>query len=325
MLLSERDQLRTIYAEKFQIIQRFEYEDMRRILGDLALWMLESDGALLIDYDNAIEHLESKLTFMKSISGYTDEQAHNTAKLLLDYFIERGGILRWIEANKIGFIHKTFQEYFAAYQIYLESSWNLIMSSTRATDDNWRETILLSIAFSSKENAEKVIDHYLYKGGTYNDIAEADKNKFVYRILAINCAAMARELRPQTTSRIEIVTRSIIPPNNQSQVIGLSSCGNLVVPLLGYQKSYTEQNLHDCATVLLKVGTSQSLSQMSGYLDSKSKSSFNVINQYWKYLSHDTIMNSNVIPSYVRAIIEHTVSISKGKAIATEKAILTPV
>lgn len=326
MLLNERDQMRTIHTQKFESISFLEYEDKRRILGDLALWMLDYEGSLLIKYSDAVNHLKNKLTFMKAIrGGYSDSEAEQIARILLDYFIERGGILRWIEEDKIGFIHKTFQEYFSAYQIYLESSWHLILSPARSISPNWRETILLAVSFSNKESAERVIGYYLGKSGNwhYPDI-EADTNsnkQMIYRILAINCASGARELSPQTLEIIENETRSIIPPSSANHVMALSSCGNLVVPLLEYNSEYTRNDIQSCASVLLGVRTSQSLAQLVRYLDSKSKEVYDLLNSQWQYLTHDALLNSNIIPSYVHAIIERDVSISKGAAIVNTDAI----
>lgn len=319
MLLSERDQLRTIHSERFSLIETFEYEDKRRVLGDLALWMLNSGGALLVDYEDAASRLQYKMTFMKSASGYSEKEAAEVSKLLLDYFIERGGILRWVEERKIGFIHKTFQEYFAAYQIYLESSWTLITHEDHAIDTNWRETILLATAFSSKEGAERVIRHYLEKSSFET---KQPNVQMIYRILAINCASMARELSPHTSQIIEKETKVIVPPNSEDHIRALSACGNLVVPLLEYNPQYTENNIHDCVTVLSRVQTSQSISQIAEYLDKKSESAYNVLNQYWRYLSRDTIVNANIVPSYVRAIMEHSVSMRDGQALVGKIALM---
>ena len=326
MLLNERDQMRTIHTQKYESINSLEYEDKRRILGDLALWMLDCEGSLLIRYTDAVNHLKNKLTFMKSVrGGYSDVEAEQKARLLLDYFIERGGILRWIEEEKIGFIHKTFQEYFAAYQIYLESSWHLILSPTRATSPNWRETILLAVSLSNKESAERVISYYLKKSGNFyyrdTDKVADPEQRMIYRILAINCASGARELSPDMLRIIEEETQSIIPPSNTNHIMGLSSCGDLVVPLLEYKSEYGKGDIQGCAMVLLSVRTTHSLSQLVCYLDSKSKDVYDLLNRQWQYLSHDTLLNSNIIPAYIQAVIEHDVSVNNGTATVGKKAI----
>lgn len=312
MLLEERDALRHIVSEKFNEISSYDYEDKQRILGDLAYWMLDGNGSLLVNYNNALSHLTAKLTFLTRHGGLTQERANIHAKLLLDYFIDRGGILRWVEADKIGFIHKTFQEYFAAYQINLECSWERIKNSNVALDVYWRETILLAIAFSNKNNAEEIINYYLSKSGDVENPSvtiEPDTNKgLIYRTLAINCAASARELSPNILAKIERVTKSIIPPMDTNTIDGLSSCGNLVVPLLCYQEDFKEKAIQNCATVLMKIGTKQSISQMAKYLDTNCKGALDIFLSNWNYLTDDIVVDSGIIPSYVHAVFRHTVN-----------------
>ena len=143
----------------------------------------------------------------------------------------------------------------------------------------------------------------------------------IYRILAINCASGARELSPDMLRIIEEETQSIIPPSNTNHIMGLSSCGDLVVPLLEYKSEYGKGDIQGCAMVLLSVRTTQSLSQLVCYLDSKSKDVYDLLNGQWQYLSHDTLLNSNIIPVYIQAVIEHDVSVNNGTATVGKKAI----
>lgn len=325
MLLEERDELRHIDPKRFNEISSYDYEDKQRILGDLAYWMLDGDGSLLVPYDRALQHLTAKLTFLTRHRGMNEEFAKIQAGLLLDYFIDRGGILRWVEAEKIGFIHKTFQEYFAAYQINLECSWDRIKADKVALDVYWRETILLAIAFSNKNNAEEIINHYLSRSGDVenpNVAIEPDINKrLIFRTLAINCAASARELSPDISKTIEQVTKSIIPPMDANTIDGLSACGNLVVPLLGYQQNYKDRAIRNCATVLMKIGTKQSISQMAEYLDTICIGVFEILLNNWGYLTDDIIVDSGIIPSYVHAVFRHTVNITNGHVELSVKSI----
>ena len=326
MLLTERDQLRTVRTLKFNKIKNLEYDNMRRILGDLALWMLECEGSLLIRYSDAVNHLKNKLLFMKVIDRTNEyDDLEEKATLIIDYFIERGGILRWIEEDKIGFIHKTFQEYYAAHQIYLESSWHLLMTPTRALSTNWRETILLAISFSNKDCAERVITFYLEKGGNidfFSSKQDPDINKrMMYRILAINCAAEAKELSQKTLDYINDETRAIIPPSGEDQIKGLSSCGNLVVPLLAYKPEYSANGIRAITKVLMNLGTAQALAQMVTYLDKECSISYEMFNLHRKYLTKDAVRNSNIVPSYVHAIIKKDVNIEKRIATVSMKAV----
>lgn len=319
MLLEERDVLRAVDTGKYKNLLELEYEDKRRILSDLALWMLDCNGALLMDYASAAKRLKAKISFMQKISKLSDEDAETQAKLILTYFIERGGILRWIDNGKIGFIHKTFQEYFAAYQIYLGEEWNKIISPQRATDAIWRETIILSVSFSSRNSAEKVINSFLCRSNDRNSkkiSAEKDhKTQIVYRLLAINCAATARELEPHTKEEIDTCTKALIPPGSVEIGKALSSCGNLVVPLLAYNPSLSERDLLACAKVLIDIGTRQSLAQLIEYLDNKIKEVYNALSLHWRYLTAEAITESGIVPAYIEAIFIHSIKNEQKKVV----------
>lgn len=318
MLLEDRDNLRSINTEKYRQLNVFEYEDKRRILSDLALWMLESDGALTVDYDSAAKRLESKLTFLNKfnkISSGLDPQ--QLADLILSYFIERGGILRRIGNGQIGFVHKTFQEYFAAYQVYLGEEWNIIISPSRATDVLWREVILLAVSFSNVKSAEKIINTFLCRSGNRasTDIKKASsKNEqTVYKLLAISCASVARELLPETKGQIDECTISLIPPKTIEVESALVYCGNLVVPLLSYNIAWHNYYVNACARVLLQIGTRQALSQIIEYLDSKSIDVYKDFLNHLPYLSSDIIKESGVVPAYIDAIFSHSVKNNSGQ------------
>lgn len=326
MLLEDRDAIRKVETAQYEYCFALEYEDKRRILSDLALWMLENDGALLMDFSRATNRLKRKITLIQKISRLTDEDAELQAKLILTYFIERGGILRWIGNGKIGFIHKTFQEYFAAYQIYLGEDWGKIISPLHAIDAMWRETIILAVSFSSQDNAEKVIGSFLCRSGDrHNDeigVADSKNEQIVYRLLAINCAAAAVELKPQTRCEIDACTKLLIPPSTIDIGRALSSCGNLVVPLLTYDRSFNERDLSMCARVLLEIGSRQSLAQLIPYLDSGSKKVYETFTSFWSYLSAHALVDSGIIPAYIDAIYKNSIQRKNRTAILDKGSII---
>lgn len=311
MLLEERDALRKISTGKYCQIMELEFEDKQRILADLALWMLENSGALMIDFYEAASRLKSKISFIQSLNKNNVVDAEMQSKLILSYFIERGSILNWIGNGKICFIHKTFQEYFAAYQIYLGEEWNKIVSPRRATDVLWREIIILAVSFSNRKSAEKVINTFLCRSGDRknNNIpkAETKGQQIVYRLLAINCAASARELLPDTKSEIDNCTKSLIPPQTTDIERSLSQCGNLVVPLLAFNPTMHEAYQERCARILLEVRTRQSLAQLIAYLESRSLKVFTAIRNYWPYLSKDILVESGIVPAYIEATFVHSI------------------
>lgn len=95
------------------------------------------------------------------------------AKALVDEFLEtirnRSGLLVELAPDQFGFVHKTFQEYFAARFIANEVWINLNLQTFIDYVDKyiinpfWQETFLLALRALPNKQARKVMDHILKK------------------------------------------------------------------------------------------------------------------------------------------------------------------
>lgn len=316
MLLEDRESMRQISLGQFEDLAEFQYEDKKRVLSRLALWMFENHGDLLVERDRAERFLMESIFSFQWVPNHATQDKPRLVSLIVDYFVERGSILRLIGDGKIGFIHKTFQEYFAACQINLYESWGSITSPDRALSTLWREVILLAASMSSINNAEYVINTFLCRSGQRDDPDIPKDNdprrSIIYKLLAISCTAAAREVLPNTKTDIAVCTKSLIPPQSRDIENALATCGNLVVPLLAYVDNMNEGFKAACERVLLDIRTKQALAMLVPYIESKSERLYALFANRLNQIPDETLLASGIIPSFVRLTLFHMVTKKDG-------------
>ncbi|MGN0391714.1 MAG: NACHT domain-containing protein [Bariatricus sp.] len=316
MLLEDREKMRKISLGQFEDLAEFQYEDKKRVLSRLALWMFENNGDLLVERARAERFLMESIFSFQWVPNYATQDKHRLVSTIIDYFVERGSILRLIGNGKIGFIHKTFQEYFAACQINLYESWGSITLPDRALSTLWREVLLLAVSMSSIKNAEYVINTFLCRSGQRDDPNIPSDNdprrSITYKLLAISCTAAAREVLPNTKSDIAVCTKSLIPPQSRDIEKALATCGNLVVPLLAYTDNMNEGFKAACERVLLDIRTKQALAMLVPYIESNSKKLYSIFANRLNQIPDETLLVSGIIPSFVKLTLYHMVNRKDG-------------
>ena len=243
MLLEKRDLEREIYSNNVSL----EYGQKKIIIAQLAYWMMKNNH-VEIDRDQA------ETSVKRSISGMQVDKSNE--KAIFKYLFERSGLLRELEIGKINFIHRTFQEYLAAYEISRQDDWGYIKE--KIGDDTWEETIGMCIGYARKKIASDIIEHTLCKG------TELDEKKYYF--LAIIYMSGAIEVEESLRKRVEEKIEQLIPPK-ELECQGLSEAGNIVVPLLKYKSEYNEQQCTNCIRTLKLIGTEKALNISKSYFD----------------------------------------------------------
>ena len=136
-----------------------------RVLAPLALWMQEVSPSLGLVKATAVQQQLTAIYDQRE-----SEEPEQAARQLLADAREHAGLLLEQGAGMYGFLHRTFQEYFAAIAIVQKGQQNIdpIVETIAAhiDDDAWREILRLSLSVlgivqGRDEAASKVIDHLL--------------------------------------------------------------------------------------------------------------------------------------------------------------------
>ena len=155
-------------------------EEQRRRLEHIAYWM-HSENIGDVERDE----LQRKLTrFLKSRPDAADE-----ASRFIDRLVERAGILVERSPDRFAFVHRTFQEYFAAmdiYNRYLDEEDPQIVHDavmTHLHDPRWEEVSLLTMAKLKVKPATKLLQAILSANSWGEDVLHRDLF-FAARVLA---------------------------------------------------------------------------------------------------------------------------------------------
>jgi len=150
------------------IDQKFKPDDKRRFLEKVAfhLQSLEKgdEAGTLIDRGEVYKILFPDFC---RIFGCDNRQAKGLVDEFLDKIRTRAGLLVEQSPDRYGFVHKTFQEYFAARWIANEALLNfdpqIVIDYVDRYIDNafWHETLLLALRALPNKQAQKVLDHIL--------------------------------------------------------------------------------------------------------------------------------------------------------------------
>ncbi len=125
-------------------------------LGPLAFQMQEANNSFTRQRD-----VMEKLTeAIRGLEGGTDEEVQAEAQRFLERIRERGGLFVLRAGDYFSFMHRTFQEYFAARYILNQMKkerqrWiNELVERASRRDALWREPFLLAVGYQSKENEQ---------------------------------------------------------------------------------------------------------------------------------------------------------------------------
>jgi len=154
--------------EEIPELKGFALRDKRRVLGRIAYdAQLEAPGeqreaGVLIDQDRLARQLE---TFVRS--EITSQQTGHVAEVLLNALRGRDGVLAEQQTGQFGFLHKTFQEYFAAWHIAenvsgVEDALGYV--EKHIGDPFWHETLYLAVAKMGGGIQAEVLRETLRKG-----------------------------------------------------------------------------------------------------------------------------------------------------------------
>ncbi|MCP5108668.1 MAG: NACHT domain-containing protein, partial [bacterium] len=161
-LLDTWDNVKDIIDEKFRP------EDKRRFLEKTAFHLQSLEQG-----DEAGTVIEQEELYGILFPDFREifDCDNRRAKALVDEFLEkirlRAGLLVELAPGKYGFVHKTFQEYFAAKWIANEATLNYDLQIMTDYVDQfignafWQETLLLALRALPVKQAQKVLDHIL--------------------------------------------------------------------------------------------------------------------------------------------------------------------
>ncbi|HEU5159323.1 MAG TPA: NACHT domain-containing protein [Streptosporangiaceae bacterium] len=212
MLLERRDTERHILSEGGSGLSR---TDKTLVLQGLAYWLIRN-GRSDAPYAQAVAEVGRCLAQMPR----TNIDPAAVLKQLLD----RSGLIRTPVADRVDFVHRTFQEYLAARAAVEADDIGAIVRN--AHDDHWREVVILAAGHAQPRQRTELLQGLL-------DRAERDPvNSKLLRVLAVACLETCAQLDTTLQDKIRQVARTVLPPRNLADAESLAKSGEFVLDLL---------------------------------------------------------------------------------------------
>jgi hypothetical protein len=166
-----------------QVLLFLKSDDLLYILKKLAYWIHtqgstgETEGGTLIDKDELIQQLRVEI---QKITACKTHEAKAEAERFVDFIQKRTGLLNEQGRDRYAFVHKTFQEYLTAEEIYeIDESGEdteIIEKHFREHlhDPHWREVLLLLVSKLKGKKAKKAIQTVLEAESEYEQWLHRD-------------------------------------------------------------------------------------------------------------------------------------------------------
>ncbi len=194
----------------------------------------------------------------------SDEARKCQPEELINYLIERSGLLREPAKGRVDFPHRTFQEYLAACAAGEANDAGDLAS--RVGQDQWRETILLAAGtkIGGAPFGNALIKELVERG------EQEKKNKSLrhaYFALAVGCLetggpTIATNLRDQVLKHLKEIT----PPQSFEEARILFAAGEVVLEYLSYSNLKGQNKMVKvvaaCARTLSLIGSEKAVKML---------------------------------------------------------------
>ncbi|MBD2204410.1 HEAT repeat domain-containing protein [Calothrix sp. FACHB-1219] len=190
VLLHQWDVERALQEDKRIDPKTIDYKDKQAMLRQVAYFMQTSDKGLagnLIREDDLVKILTD---YLKTIEV---SQAREAARVMINQLRTRNFMLCFLGADYYAFVHRTFLEYFCAWEfvwqfketqtLTIEQLKNEVFGK-HWQDETWHEVLLLIAGMIEPKFVGEIIEYLMLQDG--------EEEKFINLFLAAKCLAEVR-------------------------------------------------------------------------------------------------------------------------------------
>ena len=274
MLIEARDLKRGVEPPP-GAVSSMSKSDKEMVLQQLAIEMMHNrddvDSAADDSYRIEISREKALAWIRPRITRFQSSEArHASADEVLDFLVERTGLLREPAKDLIDFPHRTFQEYLAACAAGADSQEAML--ARQVDDDQWHETIMLAAGTNTGGVGfgQRLIDTLIRRGERNKSSKErSQKIRKTCFALALGCLENLRQQDEQLRENVLAHLSELVPPRGEGDARILSVAGDAAVSHLSYAKWKDENTatVAACARALRLIGTTEAMKALGrGYV-----------------------------------------------------------
>jgi hypothetical protein len=260
MLLHRREREGGLSLEQFPSCYRdLSYPQKRSIVQDIAHYMIRNglSTATRPQVTNSIEGT------VRLFPGRSDSSAEE----ILEGLVERSGIVRESQPDRIDFIHNTIKEFLAGERFANDGDVGRL--AEMVTEPSWQPVVLFAASTNRKGFATELVRHVLnpprdlWKRWPGEGQARGRRAR---QIFALRLRAMALHLDQELETELLEIERKLFPPHTFSDAEALASGGDATLEYLKYQSGLDEASAAACVRTLRLIGTARARRYLRDYL-----------------------------------------------------------
>ncbi|EGJ73751.1 putative signal transduction protein with Nacht domain [Streptomyces sp. Tu6071] len=297
MLLVERDRWRKVSrAEDIDLPEEAAFAMLQHIA-----WHMVEEELPEISAEHAVDF------FRDILPRYPAVAEQGTPQQVLRHLLNRSGVLRAPEHNRVEFIHRTFQDYLAA--LALGRNKRMKRLKEQAHNDVWEDVLRMALVTGDQSRREELLT-YLLEEENHQLWSKAASLRIT--LLVLSSIDGYIELEPEFHRRIEALRRQLIPPQTEEEALALAQCGPMVLRLLPDPRTCTADEREYLASALSRAGGDEAIPYL-GKLASFEESPVDswLLSSWFRF---DTA-------EYFREVISPVVARSPERAVAVQSAV----
>ncbi|MGO8672684.1 MAG: NACHT domain-containing protein, partial [Capsulimonadaceae bacterium] len=242
VLLERRESMRDVDYSSYP---RLSLRHQKLLLQELAYYLV-LNGWTSVPTAAAAQRLNAKLANMEGLP------AGATMDRVLKYFVERSGVVREPVKGRMDFVHRTFQEFFAAQAAVDADDVGVLIKN--AHDPEWREIVILATGLARESARDELVSGLVRRGDSILERA----NRAPLHLLAAATLEVSPSIGPGVKAEVDRRIAKLPPPGNDREAAGWASAGELAAPhlvrMLGPERVLAPRKRALCGRVLSQVG-----------------------------------------------------------------------
>ncbi|GAA3959639.1 NACHT domain-containing protein [Actinomadura viridis] len=212
LLLETRDAKRNVPSAADVVLQR---DQKVHILQALA-WHLSLSRRVELPRTTAEQVIRERLLAMPGVDARASD--------VLEYLLQRSGVVREPVPGRIDFVHRTVQEYLTAKQIADLGDMELLVAN--AHRDQWRETVIMAAGHAIEPLRRDLVAGLLAR-------ARAEpKRARQLELLAVACLETLPSIPRELRESLDRCLDELVPPRGVASARSLASAGEAVLARL---------------------------------------------------------------------------------------------
>lgn len=238
MLLDMRDRERGIVPSL-----EISHEAKVTLLQDLAFYLVRNAWS-----DAPIDRVREQVA---RSARMLNEVAAESSKVL-QFLLERSGLIRTPSEGRVDFIHRSFQEYLAGKAAIDNDEIGYLLQ--HATDDQFRDVIVMAVGHAQPGQAEELLRGLMSQIKSANEAASSQNAKLRHdlimerrkaaqaytpeamphrlKLLALACLQTVLRIDPDLRKQIEGMAQDLLPPESFDVAPILAAAGPIVLDLM---------------------------------------------------------------------------------------------